>query len=984
MEPTKQEIVSVLSDCSSQGLKSGDIARRLRVRAKDLKSFRRLLDELEAEGSIVKGRRRRYYLPSQSGYLTGRFSGYGLSRATFIPSDGSPSLIIAGESFGGARHGDMVVARLVKAEGGERRAQVVKILERAPAETIGEVYGTNKERLIGVEPGRSYRKLMLDRKSKAKPGDFVVVRVDTWGEPYEKATGRVSEVLGGRLTPGEDFARIVREHNLPLDFPQDVKREVEKIPDEIPASEFAGREDLTGLLTFTIDPEDAKDFDDAISVEKLEGGRFRVGVHIADVSHFVRENSRLDHEALARGRSTYLVDRVIPMLPMKLSGNLASLVPEETRLTISVLMDLDREGNLHSYGIKESVIRSAKRLTYDEAQTLIERRLRWRAPKTMKRISETLKYANYIARALKERRAGRGAIEFETSEVDIVVDDEGRAVDIKPEKRLASHNLIEELMILANETVAEHMSYMGRMFIYRVHEVPDEEDMKDLAVFAEGLGHRFRWTKGVSARTLQALLDKVKGRPEELIISMFLLRSLKKAVYSERNVGHFGLASRCYTHFTSPIRRYPDLVVHRLLKRYGIRRVSPRDSEALLGFVKRASSIASVREVEGDEAERAAIKARICEFMESKIGEEYWGTISGIVDFGFFVMLNENLAEGLVHVSTLGNDYYTLDRTKTMLFGSRTGTHFRVGDRVKVRVVSVDRGKREIDFMLLAREGREGEEPVYIEPESRKRRVKAYEKIQKSLKRARAAVTREGRRRREPEAEEETREKVAASTRAGTRRGGRRRKTAGRRPAGRDTARKPRRPRREAAGGEPAREERDRRRGRKPEGKTERPKRRKAETRRPRRGDRGAKRPPTERREEPGMRKSERQASRTIETEVRMARASKPEGDADVKRRKAGPRRKKPGGRRPRGGKPGTGRPPRRKPASGKAPAGTPESARQPRLESGAGKPGPGTGGSGRAESDVRRRRTRRPRKRKSGHRGPRTADRKSDGGPRK
>ena len=801
MEPTRKDIVSVLSDSSSQGLKAGEIARRLRVRAKELKSFRRLLDKLEADGSIIKGRRRRYYLPSQSGHVTGRFSGYGSSRAVLVPTDGSPSLTIVGEDFGGAKHGDIVVARMTKGEEGESRARVMKIIEKAPAETIGEVFGSEGEQLIGVDPGRRYRRVLVDKKSKAKPGDFVVVRVDTWGEPYEKARGRVSEVLGGKLTPGEDFARIVREHNLPLEFPPDVKREADRIPAEIIASEIARREDLTGLLTFTIDPEDAKDFDDAISVEKLDKDRFRVGVHIADVSHFVREGSRLDHEALARGRSIYLVDRVVPMLPAKLSSDLASLRPEEVRLTVSVFMELNREGTLLSYDIKESAIRSAKRLTYDEAQTLIEKRVRWRAPKTMKKISETLKYANFIAEVLREKRARRGAIEFETSEVDIVVDAGGQVVDVRPEKRLASHSLIEELMILANETIAEHMSYLGRMFIYRVHEVPDEDDMQDLAVFADGLGHRFRWTRGVTPHALQALLAKVKGRPEELIISMFLLRSLKKAIYSERNVGHFGLASKCYSHFTSPIRRYPDLVVHRLLKRYGIKRASPRDTDRLLASVKQASSIATVREVEGDEAERAAIKARICEFMERKIGEEYWGTISGIVDFGFFVILNENLAEGLVHISTLGNDYYTLDRTRTMLFGSRTGTQFRVGDRVKVKVVRVDRERREIDFVLLAREGREGEEPVYIEPEVRKRRRKAYEKTQVSLKRARAARGRREREtrkveseaerkgkhgRREDEAREDAgREKPASRPGRRVRRGGKRSRPAGRGRTGR-------------------------------------------------------------------------------------------------------------------------------------------------------------------------------------------------------
>jgi len=911
VEPTREDIVSVLSDADSQGLRGREIARRLHVRAKDLKSFRRLLDELEAEGSIVLGRRRRYCLPGQSGHVTGHFSGYGLSKATLIPSDGSPALTIGGENFGGAKHGDIVMARVVTGEEGEQRAQVTKVIERAPADTIGEVYSADGEQLIGIEPGGRYRRVTMDKKSKAKHGDFVVVRVDTWGEPYEKARGRVSEVLGGKLTPGEDFARIVREHNLPLDFPRDVQREVENIPESIPASEVARREDLTDLLTFTIDPDDAKDFDDAISVEKLGKDRFRVGVHIADVSHFVREGSRLDHEALARGRSVYLVDRVIPMLPSKLSGDLASLKPEELRLTMSVFMELDKEGKLLSYDIKESVIKSAMRLTYDEAQKLIEKRLRWRAPKTLKRVSETLKYANFIAEALKERRVKRGAIELETSEVDIVVDASGRVVEVRPEKRLDSNKLIEELMILANETVAEHMSYLGRMFIYRIHEVPDEDDMKDLSVFADGLGHRFRWTRSVSPHALQVLLARASGRPEELIISMFLLRSLKKAIYSERNVGHFGLASRCYTHFTSPIRRYPDLVVHRLLKRFGIKGASPRDTDGLLRFVKRASAVATAREIEGDQAERAAIKARICEFMERHIGDEYWGTISGIMDFGFFVILNENLAEGLIHVSTLGNDYYTLDRTKTMLCGSRTRTHFAVGDRVKVKVARVDRARREVDFELLAREGRKGEESVYVEPEPKAKRRKAYEKIEKSLTRSRSEAKRRGRekaesgggRRGKPEPRTRTREKPEPGTRArgksgprtrtrekpepGTRaRGkpepgtGRREESRGR-PAGAEEARPQPRARTGAAAGEksePRTRPRTRRGGR---GRRSRGPKPEAQGREPRSGSENR----------PAGEPSKGGAGRTSEKQGRPGTGSEPSERPKQNRRRRRPRR---------------------------------------------------------------------------------------------
>jgi len=336
--------------------------------------------------------------------------------------------------------------------------------------------------------------------------------------------------------------------------------------------------------------------------------------------------------------------------------------------------------------------------------------------------------------------------------VDIILDTSGSTIDVKPTARLTSHNLIEELMILANETVSDRMSYLGRSFMYRVHEVPDARDMKDLAVFAAGLGHRFRWTKGTSPRTLQSLLDKVKGRPEEYIVSMFLLRSLKKAMYSERNVGHFGLASRCYTNFTSPIRRYPDLVVHRLVKRYGLLKSAPGDPGAISKFVRKAAEIASIREMEGDEAERASIKARIAEFMEHKIGEEYWGVISGVKSFGFFVMLEENLVEGLVHVSTLGDDYYTPDSTGTMLIGTRGPRYFRVGDRVLIRVDHVDRKRREVDFVVLKVEGREGRPAVSPEPEGRSRKRRRYRELQSEVRKAQSSGRRRGGRKRAHEA----------------------------------------------------------------------------------------------------------------------------------------------------------------------------------------------------------------------------------------
>ncbi len=738
MEISREDVLSALNEAGSKGLKIQDIAHRLGLRSREFKTLRSLLDELERDGAVVCGRRRRYQLPGHAGFLKGRVFGYGRQVAVFTPSDGSADLRIAGDNLKPAHHGDLVIARSVRGESGDKEAQVVRVLEQAPAEILGRIAPGRGGRKAHVDHDHLHKNISLEGRSEARPGDHVLVKVGRWGESSEHTRGRVTAVLGGSSSPAEDFVRIVKEFNLPLSFPRGVDDEAEAIPGTIPEAEIKRREDLTSLLTFTIDPEDAKDFDDAVSVEKQSRGNLRVGVHIADVSHYVARGSLLDKEAMARGSSVYLVDRVIPMLPHRLSSDMASLMPDVPRLAMTLFMDVDRHGEVSSYEIKESVIKSKARLTYAEAQHLIEKGAGWRARKETKAIAEALKLANGLRETLKARRNRRGSIELETPEVDIVLDDAGNAIGVRPAARLEAHNLIEELMILANETIAEHMSYLGRSFIYRVHEVPATDDMNDLAVFAASLGHRFRWTKGTSPHTLQSLLDKVKGRPEEYVVTMFLLRSLKKAIYSERNVGHFGLASKCYTHFTSPIRRYPDLVVHRLLKRFGLRKVAPRDRQAISNFVRKAAEIASIREMESDNAERTSIKARIAEYMEGKIGEEYWGVISGAKSFGFFVMLDETLVEGLVHVSRLGDDYYTLDRTGTMLVGARGSGHYRVGDKVRVRVAKVDRERREVDFEILEVEGRTMRSSEKPERGSKARKSKHHWESQESAKKDKA------------------------------------------------------------------------------------------------------------------------------------------------------------------------------------------------------------------------------------------------------
>ncbi|MGQ9810949.1 MAG: ribonuclease R [bacterium] len=697
----RKTVIAILREAGSKGLKRRDIASRLKLRGAETRELRDLLEELQQEGLIVQARRRRFQLSEASGIQHGILVGYG-SRCGLLVTSGKSIGVSSADGFGTAASGDSVLARLKSSDSSCKEINIIRVLRRSGGYVLGMISEHDPNHMIVIHPQKGSRWVCNESEGISRPGEYVIARVERWSSQYDRPTGKITEVLGEKFSAGEDYANILREFNLPAGFLIPAEDEVRNIQADIPEQERKGRLDLTDMLTFTIDPADAKDFDDAISVEKIAGGKSRIGVHIADVDYYVREGSWIDYEALARGRSVYLVDRAIPMLPQKISGELAALRPKEMKPAISVLIDLDQKGQVTSYQIHRSLIRSRKRLTYEDAQDLIDSKMPVRRlDKDLKMIREALKRANEIANILREKRISRGAIDLEIPEIQVTLDKLGRVTALNAARRLDSHNLIEELMILANETVANHMSDLGRLFIYRVHEVPSEEDMNDLSRFAGAMGYRFRWKKGTSAGTLKALLDRVKGRPEQYIISMFLLRSLKKARYSERNIGHFGLASDCYTHFTSPIRRYPDLVVHRLLKRYGMDRlrIDAVNQRGIGKFIRQVCEISSIREIEGDEAERASIKSRVAEYLAGHIGEDFWGTITGVTEFGFFVMLEDTLAEGLVHVSNLSDDYYQVDPNRTMLIGSRRGRIFRVGDRLLVTVAKVDRGRREVDFV---------------------------------------------------------------------------------------------------------------------------------------------------------------------------------------------------------------------------------------------------------------------------------------------
>jgi ribonuclease R len=507
----------------------------------------------------------------------------------------------------------------------------------------------------------------------------------------------VEEVLGRSGDARVEVLSVARGFGLPMTFPREVLREAEHLAAEIPQEEIASRLDYRTVTTVTIDPEDAKDFDDALSCEPLPNGLLRVGVHIADVSYYVREGSGLDDEARARGTSVYMVNEVVPMLPERLSNDLCSLKPRKDRLTFSVLLDVRPDGAVESYRITPSVIHSRRRFSYEEVQEIL------RAGKGEH--ADILLPLFGMSRTLMKRRRKNGSIDFETPEAKFTFDGHGFPSAIIKKVRLDAHRLVEECMLLANVTVALHVGAGGkepRPLIYRVHDVPDPVRLRELASFVKGFGYALDTKSGVTSRALQKLLDQVKGSEVETLINEIALRSMAKAVYSEKNIGHYGLAFPFYTHFTSPIRRYPDLIVHRLLKEYQ-KPVSVRRLNALQESLPAVAEQSSIRERVAMEAERASVKVMQAEYMKRHLGDEFDGVIGGVTSFGLFVEINDLLVEGLIRVRDLADDYYLYDERQYALRGRSRGRVFRLGDTVRVRVASVNPAERRMDFELVER-----------------------------------------------------------------------------------------------------------------------------------------------------------------------------------------------------------------------------------------------------------------------------------------
>ncbi len=659
------------------------------------------LRALEADGRLIRLPGDRWALPEQAGLVAGRLTanpaGFGFVQLDDATRD---DVHVAARGMGSAMHGDRVLVRVARrGRTGRATGRVVRVLARG-LETLLAVYRPARGRgvLVPQDPRITTPIVVAPHDDGgARAGDLVLARLVTWPSGDHEVVARVEQVLGPADDPRVQTEAVIRAHGLPLDFPAPVAAAARRLPRALTATDLRDRTDLRALALVTIDGENARDFDDAVLVERRRSG-FWLTVAVADVAHYVGEDDVIDREARARGTSVYFPDRVVPMLPEALSNDLCSLKAGEDRLVQAVRLEFDAAGRPHAAEFHDAVMRSAARLTYTEVgQALADRDAAVRS--RLGRLLEPLEHAERLAAALLARRRARGAIDFDLPEAEILLDLRGRPEQIVRAERTVAHRLIEECMVAANEAVARELMRRRVPGLHRVHEPPDRVRVHDLARFLEGFGLRLRLERGKpTPAAFQAVIDAVEGRPEARLVHTVLLRAMQQARYAAEPLGHFGLASDAYMHFTSPIRRYPDLVAHRLLRFARTRRGRvPADLPAIAEESSRRERVAV-------DAEREILQLKRVQFMQDKVGQEYDGVVSGVTGFGFFVELHEVFVEGLVHVGTLGDDFYEHDEAHHLLRGRRTRRTFRVGDPVRVAVAGVSVARRQIDFVLAAPE----------------------------------------------------------------------------------------------------------------------------------------------------------------------------------------------------------------------------------------------------------------------------------------
>ena len=701
-EKRKKIIYEFICDEFYVPMKLKELAMLLQVPKDQRDELKAVMDSLEAEGKVhvtQKGK----YIKGEAKHLRGIFQanarGFG-----FVTVEGEPEDIFIGEEdMGGAMQGDEVEVAITKApEGRRREGKILKIVNRGTQRLVGYYQSRKNFGFVVPDNERILQDIFVpaEQSKGAVTGHKVVVELTSYGGERKKPEGRIVEILGHANDPGVDILSIVKSYDLPIEFPEKVLNQAERVAKPVTGADMAGRKDVRDWQTVTIDGEDAKDLDDAITLTK-EGDNYILGVHIADVTNYVQENSALDREALKRGTSVYLADRVIPMLPHVLSNGMCSLNAGEDRLALSCIMTVDAKGNVIDHQIAETVVNVDERMSYTSVKKILEEHdeEECRRYQTLIPMFELMKELSEI---LRNRRHKRGAIDFDFPESKMVLDEDGTPLEIKAYDRNVATKIIEDFMLLANETVAEEYFWQEIPFVYRVHEAPDEEKMKKLITFIQNFGYTMHVPKGqeIRPKEVQKLLDKIEGSQEEAMISRLTLRSMKQAKYSPDNDGHFGLATKYYTHFTSPIRRYPDLQIHRIIKDNLRGRMTESRRAHYAKILTEVTMQASSLERRADEAERETVKLKKVQYMKKFYGEEFEGVISGITKWGLYVEL-PNTVEGLVHVANMMDDHYDYDETHFQMVGTHTGKRYELGQKVKVRVTGCDTIARTIDFELV-------------------------------------------------------------------------------------------------------------------------------------------------------------------------------------------------------------------------------------------------------------------------------------------
>ncbi len=732
MEYKPKLILDFIRANTDHPMKMKELAKALEIPSAGYGQFRNVVKELVRSGELVKLKRGRIGVASELNVRVGRIAitrmGVGY---VMVEGEEGNDVYVAPPKLHTALDGDTVMVRLTGMAGEKRAGQVIKIVERAKRNIVGLFHQSRHFSFVIPDNKKLHRDIYIPDSEtlESQEGEKVVAVLTHWDDPYRNPEGKITERLGMPGQPGVDMLTVLKTYDLPEQFPDDVISEAEQASAMLSDDELTHRIDLTSDCIYTIDPADAKDHDDAVSVEKTATG-YRLAVHIADVSYYVDEGTALDREAFRRGNSVYLPGMVVPMLPEILSNDVCSLKVNRKRLAHSVFMDFDNTGHMLKWSFADTLIKSRAKLSYEEVQEFFDNGT---TPTKLNKVADNLRTARELAKLLTERRFEAGSLDFDLPESKIILNTQGEVLELGHKVRLESHRLVEEFMLAANKAVALEVFRKAQPFLYRVHDRPDQEKLKDFSELMKRLGYSFPVSPNMRPVVFSKFLERIKDAQEADFINELLLRSMKKAVYQRENIGHFGLAFTHYTHFTSPIRRYPDLIVHRLLRKLKGGHYPVAYARKVAGIIDSVGSHCSETERTAESAERDAVKVKQMSYMAQHVSDEFTGVISGVMPYGFFVRLDNMGVEGLVRMSAMDDDYYLHEEKRYRIVGRRTGRTFQLGDKIKVGVLKVDKVSSEMDLFVITPEGEKAapKKREKAKPDKRERPAKSRYKSRK-------------------------------------------------------------------------------------------------------------------------------------------------------------------------------------------------------------------------------------------------------------